>query len=111
VGTVRGPPPIVGFTATTEAKSGQSAVGSGQQTQRVTWDREEQRPTRQTIVIDTPPRTHTTIENHYVPVESDRYQNAHAWAREQVARKQPGATATIHQLESLIRQKLASEAS
>lgn len=108
MGTVRGPPPKVGFTPTTEARQ--------PTTDRVTWDREEQRPIRetiplsQTIVVDTPPRTHTTIENRYVEVESDRYQRAHAWAREQVARKQPGATATIHQLESLIRQKLASEA-
>jgi hypothetical protein len=89
----------------------ETATAGSQNQERVAWNSEEQRPIRETIVVDTPPRTHTTVENHYVEVETDRFQRAHAWAREQVARKQPGATATIHQLESLIRQKLASEAS
>jgi hypothetical protein len=101
---------MIGFTPTTDAKRLEAGGERLEKTDRVAWDPETQGPARKTIVVDTPPRNTTTIENRYVEVETDRYQRAHAWAAEQVARKQPGASATIHQLESLIRQKLASEA-
>lgn len=59
------------------------------------------------IAVDAPPsapRVHT--ETHYVPIETDRHQQAHAWAKEQVARRYPGATATLETLDSLISQFL-----
>jgi len=46
-------------------------------------------------------------ESHYVSVERDDFARAHQWAREQVARKYPGATEVLTTLESLIKQQLA----
>jgi hypothetical protein len=42
-----------------------------------------------------------------VPVERDSFARAHQWAREQVARKYPGATEVLTTLESLIKQQIA----
>lgn len=81
-----------------------------QSASRVTWDPAEQRATRSTVVVDTPATQYREVHQQIVPVESDRFQRAHAWAAEQVARKQPGAAGTLQQLQSLIRQKLAAEA-
>jgi hypothetical protein len=61
------------------------------------------------IAIDTPPLPQRTVpESHYVPVERDDFARAHQWAREQVARKYPGATEVLTTLESLIRQQLTA---
>jgi Trypsin-like peptidase domain len=60
------------------------------------------------IAVDTPPPAQQTVpESHYVPVERDDFARAHQWAREQVARKYPGATEILSTLESLIKQQLA----
>jgi hypothetical protein len=60
------------------------------------------------IAIDTPPPPQQTVpESHYVPVQRDDFARAHQWAREQVARKYPGATEVLSTLESLIKQQLA----
>jgi len=60
------------------------------------------------IAVDSPPPPQRTIpESHYVPVERDDFARAHQWAREQVARKYPGATEILSTLESLIKQQLA----
>jgi hypothetical protein len=60
------------------------------------------------IAIDTPPPPQQTVpESHYVPVQRDDFARAHQWAREQVARKYPGATDVLSTLESLIKQQLA----
>lgn len=60
------------------------------------------------IAVDTPPPPQQTIpESHYVPVQKDDFARAHQWAREQVARKYPGATEVLSTLESLIKQQLA----
>lgn len=60
------------------------------------------------IAVDTPPPPQQTVpESHYVPVERDSFARAHQWAREQVARKYPGATEILSTLESLIKQQLA----
>lgn len=60
------------------------------------------------IAIDTPPPPQQTVpESHYVPVQRDDFARAHQWAREQVARKYPGATEILTTLESLIKQQLA----
>jgi hypothetical protein len=40
-------------------------------------------------------------------VQKDDFARAHQWAREQVARKYPGATEVLTTLESLIKQQLA----
>lgn len=80
------------------------------QATRVEWDPAEQRATRSTVVVDSPPAVDRTIEHRFVSVDSDRYQRAHAWAKEQLVRKQPGAVGAVQQLDSLIRQKLAAEA-
>jgi hypothetical protein len=65
------------------------------------------RPT-QPIAVDTPPPPQRSVpESHYVPVERDDFARAHQWAREQVARKYPGATEILTTLESLIKQQLA----
>lgn len=60
------------------------------------------------IAVDSPPPPQQTIpESHYVPVQKDDFARAHQWAREQVARKYPGATEVLTTLESLIKQQLA----
>ncbi len=60
------------------------------------------------IAIDSPPPPQQTVpESHYVPVQRDDFARAHQWAREQVARKYPGATEVLTTLESLIKQQLA----
>lgn len=60
------------------------------------------------VAIDTPPPPQRTVpESHYVPVQRDDFARAHQWAREQVARKYPGATEVLTTLESLIKQQLA----
>ncbi|MGD9635200.1 MAG: serine protease [Pirellulales bacterium] len=60
------------------------------------------------IAVDTPPPPQQTVpESHYIPVERDSFARAHQWAREQVARKYPGATEVLSTLESLIKQQLA----
>jgi hypothetical protein len=60
------------------------------------------------IAVDSPPPPQQTVpESHYVPVERDDFARAHQWAREQVARKYPGATEVLSTLESLIKQQLA----
>jgi hypothetical protein len=60
------------------------------------------------VAVDSPPPPQQTIpESHYVPVERDNFARAHQWAREQVARKYPGATEVLTTLESLIKQQLA----
>ena len=60
------------------------------------------------IAVDTPPPPQRTVpESHYVSVERDDFARAHQWAREQVARKYPGATEVLTTLESLIKQQLA----
>ena len=65
-------------------------------------------PCSSPIAIDTPPPPQQTVpESHYVPVERDSFARAHQWAREQVARKYPGATEILSTLESLIKQQLA----
>jgi hypothetical protein len=88
----------VGFTATTEktATSKQEHYG---------WDHDRQQATR-TIVLDSPTRERLQVENHYVEVPTEEYRNAHAWAAEQLVRKQPGLTSAIHQLEGMIAQRL-----
>ena len=64
------------------------------------------------IAVDTPPLPQQTVpESHYVPVERDDFARAHQWAREQVARKYPGATEMLTTLESLIKQQLAGKSS
>ncbi len=61
------------------------------------------------IAVDTPaPPQQTITESHYVPVQRDDFARAHQWAREQVARKYPGATEALTTLESLIKQQLAA---
>jgi hypothetical protein len=60
------------------------------------------------IVVDSPiPPQRTVPETHYVPIEKDSFSTAHQWAREQVARKYPGAAEILQALESLIKQYLA----
>jgi hypothetical protein len=60
------------------------------------------------IAVDSPPPPQQTVpESHYVPIERDSFARAHQWAREQVARKYPGATEVLTTLESLIKQQLA----
>ncbi len=57
------------------------------------------------IAVDAPPspqRIHT--ETHFVNVERDTHEQAHAWAKEQLARRYPGATPTLETLDSLIAQ-------
>lgn len=62
------------------------------------------------VAVDTPPPPQQSIpESHYVPVERDSFARAHQWAREQVARKYPGATEVLTTLESLIKQQLAGK--
>jgi len=66
------------------------------------------RPGSLPIAVDSPPPPQQTIpESHYVPVQKDDFARAHQWAREQVARKYPGATEVLSTLESLIKQQLA----
>ncbi len=66
------------------------------------------KPAARPIAIDTPPPPQQTVpESHYVPVDRDEFARAHQWAREQVARKYPGATEILSTLESLIKQQLA----
>ena len=61
------------------------------------------------VAVDSPPPPQRTMpESHYVPVERDDFARAHQWAREQVARKYPGATEILTTLESLIKQQLAA---
>jgi Trypsin-like peptidase domain len=65
-------------------------------------------PASRPIAVDTPPPPQQSVpESHYVPVERDEFARAHQWAREQVARKYPGATEILSTLESLIKQQLA----
>lgn len=60
------------------------------------------------IAVDSPPLPQRSVpESHYVPVQRDDFARAHQWAREQVARKYPGATEVLTTLESLIKQQLA----
>jgi hypothetical protein len=62
------------------------------------------------IAVDSPPPPQQSVpESHYVPVERDSFARAHQWAREQVARKYPGATEVLTTLESLIKQQLAGK--
>jgi hypothetical protein len=60
------------------------------------------------VAVDSPPPPQQSVpESYYVPVERDNFARAHQWAREQVARKYPGATEVLTTLESLIKQQLA----
>lgn len=59
------------------------------------------------IAVDAPivpPKIHT--ETHFVEIDSDRHRQAHAWAKEQLARRYPGASPTLETLDSLINQYL-----
>ncbi len=72
---------------------------------RYTWNEREQRAVP--IAIDSPPASPQVIEtNQYVPYETARFQNAYAWAGQQVARKFPYAVETLSTLDSLIEQQL-----
>ncbi len=51
-----------------------------------------------------PPKIQT--ETHFVPIDRDTHQQAHAWAKEQLARRYPGAAPTLETLDSLIAQFL-----
>lgn len=57
------------------------------------------------VTIENPPpdQVHHT-KTEYVTVETDRYQKAHALAREQLARKYPNAVGMLESLESMIGQ-------
>lgn len=69
------------------------------------FDQEQQRP----VVVETPPPPQRTVyTNHYVPIDQDKYREAHQWASEQLARRYPGSIEHLHTLESLIQQRLAA---
>lgn len=68
------------------------------------WNDREQRAVP--IAIDSPPTAPQVLtSNHYVPYETTHFQNAYAWASEQVARKFPHAVETLRTLDSLIAQQ------
>lgn len=62
------------------------------------------------VAVDSPPPPQVTAtETHYVPVEQDRFRRAHDWAKDQIARKYPGATDILSNMDSLINQQLAGQ--
>jgi hypothetical protein len=59
------------------------------------------------IAVDAAPTPQlVTTETHFVPFERDSFQQAHAWAKEQLVRKYPGSVSTVETLDSLISQHL-----
>ncbi|PQO39358.1 hypothetical protein C5Y96_05750 [Blastopirellula marina] len=56
-----------------------------------------------------PPEQITRTHTEYVPVETDRYAEAHAWAREQIVRKYPKTVDAVETLQSLIDQYLNAQ--
>jgi outer membrane murein-binding lipoprotein Lpp len=61
------------------------------------------------IAVDAPPSPQIiNTETHFVSVELDTYQQAHAWAKAQLVRRYPGAVETVETLDSLISQFLDS---
>lgn len=60
------------------------------------------------VPVDSPPARSTVVEQHYVPVESDRVSQAYAWANSQLVRKYPGSETTLEVQASLVKQWLGA---
>ena len=75
---------------------------------RYAWHNGQQRAVA--VALETPPTTTQMIEtNHYVPYETNRFQQAYTWATEQVARKLPATVETLRTLDSLIKQQVNAQ--
>lgn len=58
------------------------------------------------VPVDSPPIREQSIEQRYVPYETDEFRKAVAFAHEQLVRKYPGAVGTVDFLDSLTDQYL-----
>lgn len=63
----------------------------------------------QPVPIDSPPLPQQVAsETRFAPYQVDDYSQAHAWAREQMARKYPGSTDLLEAEQAMIRQYLGA---
>lgn len=66
-------------------------------------------PATNTVVIESPPLPPVThVEQTFVPYETSEYEQAVAWATDQMARKYPGQVGMLENFKSMIQQKLRS---